>query len=232
MSYRCPYCKKNLGDTLRPHCPRCGRIMVVPSMREPNERLMRKRKVENIWRDCERQKAELQSVVPSGVFHNPKFYVGTIAVLAVLGGLLFRASESSTDRLATVQYLRAMRHVDTLAEALGRYRFHTGMYPDASQGLLALVRDPHVPHWDGPYINQLASDPWRTPYVYEPSTNGLPPRVLSCGPDKVRGYSDDQKSDPARFDPGTEWTNGWVSAKERRPGITVLPSRAPASSKP
>jgi len=206
--------------------------MVVPGMREPNERTTRKRKIENLWRECEQQKSELHGVLTPDMLHNPTFYFVMIAVFVAVGALLFRATDVAVARKTAPSVLRAMRHVDVLAEALGRYRFHTGMFPTAEQGLMALVQDPHpqVPKWDGPYINQLPKDPWRTPYVYEPGTNGLPV-VLSCGPDKVRGTPDDLRADPARFEPGTEWTNGWVKASERHPGIWVIPSE-PAPSRP
>ena len=232
MFYRCPYCKKSLGETLQPRCPGCGKVMVVPAMRESSERTARKRKIENLWRKTEQQKAELRGVVTPGLFHNPKFYFGVIVVLAVLGVSLFRATDSAATRQAEAPYLRATRHVDVLAEALGRYRFHTGAFPDTAQGLAALVRDPQVPQWNGPYINQLRKDPWGTPYVYENAGPDGLPVVLSCGPDKTRGTPDDLTADAARFDPGTAWTNGWVSARERLPGITVLPSRPQASPAP
>jgi hypothetical protein len=115
----------------------------------------------------------------------------------------------------------AMLHVDVLAEALGRYHFHVGRYPTAEQGLAALVRDPGERKWLGPYINHLRGDPWDTPFVYEPQA-GTVPLVLSLGPDRLRGTGDDISPDPECFDPGTEWTNGWVSAEQRIPGVNIL----------
>ncbi|HRR34717.1 MAG TPA: type II secretion system protein GspG [Kiritimatiellia bacterium] len=193
-------------------------------MKTLNERQMRRRAVERIRRECEQQKAELRAPAVFGMWRSPRMYLVIIAGLALIGGLLFRASDRAAQRNVEPSHLRAMRHVDVLAEALGRYRFHVGAFPNAEQGLAALVRDPQVPRWNGPYINQLRRDPWGTPYVYEPASNGLP-LVLSCGADRMRGTADDILPDPARFDPGTAWTNGWLPAAERyRPGVTVLPS--------
>ncbi len=222
MAYRCPYCKHSLGPLPTPRCPGCGKVMVVPKMRESSPRAARRRAIENIRRECERQKAELQAVLSPHMLRNPKFYFGVVVVLAVLGVSVFNAADRAVQRREEPPALRAMRHVDVLAEALGRYRFHTGAFPDAAQGLAALVRDPHVPNWDGPYINLLRKDPWETPFVYAPSpTNGLPV-LFSCGPDCLPGTADDIRPDPARFEPGTAWTNGWVSADKRLPGVTVL----------
>lgn len=206
--------------------------MVVPAMKTASARMARRRKIENLWRECERQKAELRGVVGPGLWRNPKLYVGIIIVLVVLGAAVFKATDRAVARRAELPVMRAMRHVDVLAEALGRYHFHTGLYPDAAQGLAALVRNPRVPKWNGPYINQLRGDPWGTPYIYEPPVSNALPVVLSCGPDRRRGTRDDITPDPARFDPGTAWTNGWVSEEERLPGITVLKTLPPAAPKP
>jgi len=198
--------------------------MLVPALREPNPRVARRRKIENIWRECERRKAELQVALSPKLWRTPKFYVGVIFLLAIVGAAVFRATDSAVTRRLEPPHLVAMRHVDVLAEALGRYRFHVGVYPATDQGLAALARRPAgAPEWDGPYINQLRADPWGTPFVYDPpSAAGDLPTVLCCGPDKVRGTADDIAPDPARFDPGTDWTNGWLSAEDRLPGVRVL----------
>ncbi len=192
----------------------------------------KRRALNGILREYEQKKAELQAVVSPTLFRNPKFYFGVIIVLVLVGASLFTATDKAVRRLDVSPPMRALRNVDVLAEALGRYRFHTGCFPDTGQGLAALVRDPRVPGWDGPYIRFLRNDPWGTPFVYAcgAGTNGLP-TLFSCGPDKTPGTPDDLHPDPARFDPGTAWTNGWVSADKRLPGVVVLPSKRPAAAK-
>jgi type II secretion system protein G len=196
--------------------------MIVPKMREPNVRLARKRTLENIWRENERKKAELHAALSPTLFRNPKFYFGVIVILSLIGFSLFNATDSAAVRQKELPHRRALRHLDVLAEALGRYRFHVGAFPNDEQGLAALVRDPHVPKWDGPYINLLRRDPWETPFVYKSATNGLP-TLVCCGPDKQLGTPDDLRPDPARYEPGTGWTNGWVSAYDRGVGVRVVP---------
>jgi len=200
--------------------------MRVPERNVTEKRRAKRRILSLIDHEYERKKAELQSVVPPTLFRNPKFYFGAVLVLAVVGGALFNATDSAVQKLEVTPPLRALRNLDVMAEALGRYRFHVGQFPDRGLGLAALVRDPKVPKWNGPYINHLRNDPWDTPFVYEPATNGLP-ALFSCGPDKKPGTPDDLHADPARFEPGTKWTNGWVTAEERVSGVSVLP-HAPA----
>jgi general secretion pathway protein G len=230
MNYRCPYCKHDLGPSPQSHCPSCGKIMRVPVRQAPDKRRAKIRALNRIEREYAQKMADLQTVLPPTLFRNPRFYIGVIVVLAVIGGSLFTATDTAVGKLEISPPVRALRHLDVLAEALGRYRFHVGHYPDREQGLAALVRDPQVPKWDGPYINLLRNDPWDTPFVYEPGTNALP-ALYSCGQDKAPGTRDDLYPDPARFEPGTAWTNGWVSADKRLPGVTVLPSRPAGNAK-
>ena len=196
--------------------------MVVPKMREPNPRLAKRRKIENIHREYERKKAELHGAVQTTMFRYPKFYFGVIVVLALVGSWLFKATDSAVQRAVVPPHVRTLRNLDVLAEALGRYRFHVGAYPAESQGLAALVRDPQVPRWSGPYINFLRKDPWGTDFVYRPPTNGLP-LLFSCGPDRLPGTPDDLRPDTARFDPGTAWTNGWLPTAQRLRGVVIVP---------
>lgn len=222
MTYRCPYCRRTFAEASA-KCPVCGRAFAVrPASAE--ERRARRRAKERIWREVERQKAALGARAPDAGRRNPRVYLAAVLLLAVLGGLLLKAAGSASARRAGPPLLRAMRHVDTLATALARYRFHTGRYPDAGQGLRALVRAPQdTPGWNGPYVSHIATDLWDTPYVYRPDTptNGHP-LVFSCGPDRRPGTSDDIHPDPACFRPGTGWTNGWVSAAHRTRGVQVL----------
>jgi general secretion pathway protein G len=204
--------------------------MVVPKMREPNPRTLRQRTIENIWRENEQKKAELQGGVPAFLsFRSPKLYIVIIFIMAAIGMVILSRTDKAVEQNRTriSPEMRALRNLDVLAEALGRYHFHTGHYPTLRQGGLgALVHDPgkeREPAWDGPYISHISMDPWGTPYVYEPpEKKGELPILFSSGPDRLPNTADDLKPDPARFDPGTEWTNDWVRAQDRIPGVINL----------
>ncbi|MCL1920524.1 MAG: type II secretion system protein GspG [Kiritimatiellaeota bacterium] len=230
MRYRCPYCKTLVEDDPQPHCPSCGKMMVVPKMREHSQRALRRRTIERIWKEAEQKKEALQIIIQPSMFKNKRFYIGLVFVLGLIGLWLLSTTDEAVERKrnSTSPQLRTLRNLDVLAEALGRYRFHTGAYPSAALGLAALVRDPgadQAPGWNGPYISHLLSDIWDTPYVYAPPTKeGELPTLFSCGPDRQPGTPDDLKPDPGRFDPGTEWTNGWRRAEDRiYPGVRILP---------
>jgi len=225
MCYRCPYCKTKIEGEPQPACPACGKTMVVPKMRDPNPRIARYRKIDTIWREAEQKKAELQGPVPPSMFaKNPRFYFVVILILLVVGILLISGTDKAVEGKRNPEQ-RTIKNLEVLAEALGRYRFHTGAFPTTEQSLAALVRDPgaHVPDWNGPYISHLPKDFWDTPYVYKPPTEeGGLPTLFSCGPDRLPGTPDDLKPDPTAFDPGTDWTNGWLRAEERWTGPRIM----------
>jgi general secretion pathway protein G len=223
MKYRCPYCRKEFAEKPRGICPACGKAMRVPE--DKAARRERERRLRQAHREFEARKAELKGGLGAVKWRNPKVYLGIIVVFVILATALFKSADVARNRKAAEPpVLRAGRHVDVLAVALGRYRFHTGAFPTAAQGLAALVRHPKdVPGWDGPYVNQLRKDPWGTPYGYAPPDKpGALPRVWSCGPDGAAGTEDDVTPGAELFEPGTDWTNGWVHEEQRVPGVRII----------
>lgn len=198
----------------------------------------RQRKIKALQAEFEAKKRALGMRAPS-FRRGPVFYLVLMGVLAVLGLSLVRTSQTGgkAGQVRTGKILQASKSVDAFAEALGRYKFHTGVYPSAADGGLEALASKTSRHagWMGPYIHKvvwadpLPRDPWRHAYVYAPEggTNGLPV-LLSCGPDGVRGTADDIAPDPARFTKpfrDTSWTNDWAPYQLR--GIRVVPRKTP-----
>jgi general secretion pathway protein G len=73
--------------------------------------------------------------------------------------------------------------IDRLHEALEKFHADCGRYPNASEGLEALVVDGSVPGWHGPYREQILPDPWGRPYLYLPSADSSGALVVSYGAD-------------------------------------------------
>lgn len=193
----------------------------LPSKRE------RMRKIKAIQASAEASRRELGLRAPQ--FHRtPLFYLGLMAVLAAIGLSVVKATDSGNvgARVRNGKIAQAMKSVDAFAEALGRYRFHCGVYPTAEEGLEALVaRESRHAGWVGPYIRKMIPDPWKHPYIYEPCTNGVPV-LLSLGPDGIRGTPDDIAPDPALFQKpfrDTTWTNDWAPYQLR--GYIVVPHK-------
>ena len=195
--------------------------------KKPLSKQERKRKIRQIYRDMEAQKREIGLRAPV-IRRGPIFYFVVLLGLAMIGGAIFQAADKSGGKkMRDGRIVQAERSV----EALGRFKFHCGIYPEPDEGLEALVlkRSRHS-GWVGPYIAsptyapKLLSDPWKHPYVYEPTND--PPVLLSLGPDGVRGTADDILPDPATFTKpfrDTTWTNDWVPFHRR--GYYVVPSK-------
>lgn len=87
--------------------------------------------------------------------------------------------------------------VGTFGTALDLYEQDVGQYPTADQGLNALITDPGVKNWRGPYLKSSAipSDPWGSPYTYTYPSQITGSQVfydiVSGGPDGVSGGNDD-----------------------------------------
>lgn len=175
-----------------------------------------------IRQEAERRMAELHATPTLRELYAPRVLFAAVVVLFLVGGLLVgragRAARRPPPRV--IPHRTAVRSLDTLAAALGRYKVHTGEYPSTAQGLPALNKDLGVPGWDGPYLVQLFDDPWGHDYVYEaPAAPGALPRLFSLGPDGQPGTPDDLFPGTNFYDVGTAWTNGWRHRWERLPSL-------------
>lgn len=198
----------------------------------------RNRKIKAIRTNLEAKKRELGiGDGPSGFRRGPVFYLGLVAFMAILGLSVIKATESGGTgaRVRTGKIIMATKSIDAFAEALGRFKFHTGVYPTAEEGLQALV-DKFSKHdgWVGPYIHAMRPDPWKNAYVYEPpSGTNTVPVLLSMGPDGVRGTADDIRPEAQLFSRpfrDTTWTNDWAPFYQR--GIIVVPSKTKQEVRP
>ena len=91
-----------------------------------------------------------------------------LAMLAALvGPKLFGQVGKASQKTAKTQ-------IEMLVQALDSYRLDIGHYPTTSEGLNALVTNPGIEGWDGPYLKKaLPNDPWEKPYQYQsPGTHG------------------------------------------------------------
>ena len=114
-----------------------------------------------------------------------------IVIIGIFAGLLVtRLSGRSHEARVT----RAKADIrGSLSLALDLFEQDTGRYPTASEGLQALVEDPGIGGWQGPYLKSgVKADPWGTPYSYTFSADGNGQYVLvSAGPDMQVGSDDD-----------------------------------------
>ena len=113
-----------------------------------------------------------------------------LVIIGVLGALIVPNLFSSLD---DARVTAARTDINTLTQALKRYKLDNQRYPSADQGLDALVKKPTVgavpPNWK-PYLDKLPADPWSRPYQYlNPGVRGEID-VFSFGADGQPGGED------------------------------------------
>jgi general secretion pathway protein G len=115
-----------------------------------------------------------------------------IVVLVILGLLAAVVAPRVYDKLAKGKEQIEKIQIKEIESALQIFSFEIGRYPTTAEGLDALVRNPGIDSWKGPYLTkELPKDQWGKPYVYRnPGTHG-DYDLYSFGPDGVEGTEDD-----------------------------------------
>ncbi len=142
------------------------------------------------------------------------FYAVVIIGLAMLGSLVLSVCGKGGRAVLPRAQMQARSSIDSVAVAIGRFRYHLGRYPTDAEGLAALAEiTPNKKGWNGPYINHVVKDPWGNDYVYFCNGEGECPTLYSKGADGLAGTTDDVLPDRALFDEpfrDTSWTKGWM----------------------
>ncbi len=87
--------------------------------------------------------------------------------------------------------------IGTFGVAIDLFEQDTGRYPTTEEGLTALIQNPQVSNWRGPYLKSVAvpPDPWGNPYRYsypsELTASETLYDIVSAGPDGTPGNNDD-----------------------------------------
>ncbi len=110
-----------------------------------------------------------------------------LVVIAILGLLIGLVAPAALRQLGGAKNSVAKQSIERLSTVLDLYKLDIGSYPNARQGLQALIAQPDgVRGWNGPYLKSATApvDPWNRPYVYRvPSLRkGLDYDLCSTGP--------------------------------------------------
>jgi general secretion pathway protein G len=97
-----------------------------------------------------------------------------LVVMVIIGLLAALVAPRLFPKLGKGKQSAAKAQIELLGQALDQYRLDTGSYPTTQEGLNALVANPGVEKWEGPYLKKaLPLDPWGKPYIYQnPGTHG------------------------------------------------------------
>jgi general secretion pathway protein G len=119
----------------------------------------------------------------------------TIGIAVVIAGLIAWNVVSRNRRDAQKSVAReqaAQRDLNTIAEALERFKDDVRRYPTNEEGLICLTRKPaslkqdpveNQTAWFGPYLDHLPEvDPWGNDYIYRTADGGRNFELSSSGP--------------------------------------------------
>jgi general secretion pathway protein G len=101
--------------------------------------------------------------------------VELLVVMVIVGLLLALVGPKVFSKLGKGKQTAAKAQIELLGQTLDHFRLDVGRYPTTQEGLGALVTNPGISNWDGPYLNKkdVPIDPWGKPYVYQcPGTHG------------------------------------------------------------
>lgn len=91
-----------------------------------------------------------------------------IVILVVFGLFYFVAAKQKPYDLRNIN---AEKQIKIISQELEKFRSDTNRFPTTSEGLSALVTNPGVAGWHGPYIQNNTQytivDPWGRPFLYE-----------------------------------------------------------------
>jgi len=157
---------------------------LTPGYEERRRRIRRRRREEESGRRPDPEPLSRRLLAGK-----PAMLGAMLVVLVILSIMLVLASRGRQPAAKDSRIGKALKEVGVLNTALGFFRSDCGRYPTQAEGLVALVRDPGVSNWSGPYVNLVKPDPWHTRYVYV--TDGTNARATSAGPDRIPGSGDD-----------------------------------------
>lgn len=105
-----------------------------------------------------------------------------LVILAMLAGVVV-ANFAGEDYKAAQKIV--LSDFNTIDGSLKRFRLDVKRYPTTNEGLDALVNNPGINNWGGPYLEAVPTDPWNNAYDYEATGSSF--RVISYGVDGEAG---------------------------------------------
>lgn len=199
MKFRCPYCKHVFGLNPVAICPKCKKAIKVPQDLEKSiERLKEAQAIEEASDGSGRR-----IVLRPFSLTSPAVPMLVIFMI-IIGATFYSQWRKSPYRYSTVEFNDpetmienaarassdlAKKELRVLRLAFELFERNCGRYPTTQEGLMALLNNPGIPTWKGPYVLFTRPDPWKHPYQYSCTNNVL--RLYSCGPDQLPDTSDD-----------------------------------------
>ncbi|MEI7436236.1 MAG: type II secretion system protein GspG [bacterium] len=191
IRYRCPYCGTCFAPPVRALCSHCGRAMRLPAPVLAAEG--RKSSARSGFLDRRNTGSTPAWMVFLKSPRQLPIFGAMMLALAVIFVSIQPGGEWAPVKRVDPQ-VRAVENMGVLRIALELFRHDLGRYPDAGEGLPALLHEISATGWQGPYIVSLTCDPWRNPFHYAITGTNL--TLCALGPDGILGTADDIPAPP------------------------------------
>lgn len=114
-----------------------------------------------------------------------------LIVVGILGGLIAFILPRIIDIGGRAKEQETVTRAGTINQILITYKVDVNRLPTTEQGLQALLEDPGVKGWHGPYVSdpEDLADSWGESFEYEYTPKGV--KLVSPGPDNQMGTDDD-----------------------------------------
>ncbi len=91
-----------------------------------------------------------------------------LIVIVILGMLAALVAPRLMGKLGKSKRQIAKTQIEMLSTALDAFKLDVGRYPTTEEGLKALIENPGIEGWDGPYLKKkkIPKDPWGRDYIY------------------------------------------------------------------
>jgi general secretion pathway protein G len=195
LRLRCPHCGHLFPRQNKGRCPACKQLFLIPPAARANPEEMRDRCI-RISRD---RRARLAKMQRGGSLLATRRMRRTLAIVSfvVLGVLLpldyiLRKDGGPMPSLSRDD--RTRQSLGVLRTKLECFYRDCGRYPSGQEGLWALVLNPGLTNWHGPYLTKIPPDLWRHRYNYSLSNDTVV--LWSCGPDGQPYTADDVSAPP------------------------------------
>lgn len=114
--------------------------------------------------------------------------VELLVVMVIIGLIAALVGPRLFPKLGKGKQAAAKAQIELLGQGLDQFRLDVGRYPTTQEGITALMTDPGMEQWEGPYLKkELPVDPWGRAYQYQqPGTHGEYD-LFSFGADGAQG---------------------------------------------